>query len=103
MVIVLGIRDRLLYLYSSTTEAEAELEAQDVENGEYEFCDDLGQRLVGKITSPVTAFKAGGFRLVPEGVPDRAILDSFISRASILDRGCNGVITLDELRRLNHG
>jgi hypothetical protein len=41
MMLVLETNGSLLYLYSSGAEAEAHLEAIDIENGEYEVCDDV--------------------------------------------------------------
>ena len=99
MMLVLETNGSLLHLFSSTTEAESHLEAIDIENAEYEFCDDTGQRFVAEVVAPVTTFRAGSFRLRPDGAPDRALLVSFISRARSLERQCGGVRTLDDLRR----
>ena len=51
MILVLEINGALLHLFSSAAEVESYVEAIDVENSEYEFCDDSGQRFV----SPPTA------------------------------------------------
>jgi hypothetical protein len=99
MMLVLEINGGLLHLFSTATEAESHLEAIDIENGEYEFCDDTGQRFVGEVVTPVTTFRAGSFRLRPDGAPDRAFVVAFLSRARSLERQCNGVRTLDDLRR----
>lgn len=99
MVLVLENNGNLLYLFSSVLEAESRLEAIDVENQEYEFCDDVGQRFVGEITAPVTMLRSGSFRLHPEGLPDRTIIESFLNRARSLDRVCNGIKSLDDLRK----
>jgi hypothetical protein len=100
MILVLETNGSLLYLFSSALEAESHLEAIDVENSEYEFCDDTGQRFIGEIIAPVTKFGAGSFRLKPDGAPDRAVAASFVSRARSLDQTCNGIKSLDDLRRL---
>jgi hypothetical protein len=101
MILVLETNGGLLYLFSSAAEAESHLEAIDIENDEYEFCDDTGQRFVGEFLKPVTKFGAGSFRLKPDGIPDRAIVSSFLSRARSLDRSCNGIKSLDDLRKIH--
>jgi hypothetical protein len=101
MMLVLEANGSLLHLFSSATEAESHLEATDIENGEYEFCDDTGQRYVGEVVAPVSSFQAGSFRLRADGAPDRAFVAAFLSRARSLERQCGGVMTLDDLRRRN--
>jgi hypothetical protein len=49
MILVLEINGALLHLFSSAAEVESYVEAIDVENSEYEFCDDSGQRFVVEI------------------------------------------------------
>ena len=99
MLLVLETNGSLLHLFSSGTEAESHLEAIDIENDEYECCDDTGQRFVGEIIAPVTTWRVGSFRLHPDGAPDRLLVASFLSRARSLGRNCDGVRTLDDLRR----
>jgi len=101
MILVLETNGGLLYLFSSAAESESYLEAIDIENREYEFCDETGQRFVAELTAPVTALSAGGFRLRPDGLPDKAVVASFLGRARSLERGCDGVKTLDDLRKTN--
>ena len=103
MMLVLETNGSLLHLFSSAVEAESHLEAIDIENGEYEFCDDAGQRFVGEIVAPVTAFHAGSFLLRPTGVPNRALVVSLLSRARSLERQCGEVRTLDDLKRVTEG
>src|SRR5688500_8954712 len=99
MILVLETNGGLLHLFSSVREAESHLETIDIEHGEYEFCDDSCQRFVAEIITPVSTFRAGSFRLRPDRAPDRAVLDSFLSRARSLARQCEGVRSLDDLRR----
>jgi hypothetical protein len=99
MLLVLETKGGLLYLFSSVSEAESHLEAIDIENGEYQFCDDAGQRFVTEIIAPVTTFRAGRFRLKPEGVPEKSVVAAFLSRSRSLERGCEGVRSLNDLRR----
>ena len=99
MMLVFETNGSLLHLFSSTTEVELLLETVDIENGEYEFCDHTGQRFIGEVVAPVTYLRAGSFHLRPDGEPDRAIVMSALSRARSLGRPCDGVRTLDDLRR----
>jgi hypothetical protein len=99
MILVLETNGCLLHLFSSVREVETHLETIDIENGEYEFCDSSGQRFVAEVVTPVSFFRSGSFRLRPDGAPGRAVLDSFLSRARSLDRECEGVTTIDDLRR----
>jgi len=46
------------------------IEAIDIENGEFQFCSDTGQRYVGEITKPAGFFRQAEWRLRPEGKPD---------------------------------
>ena len=101
MILVLETNGGSLYLFSSAVEAESHIEAIDVGNNEYEFCNDMGQRFVSNVITPVTRFGAGNFNLKPDGIPDKAFVASFLSRARSLDRSCNGIKNLDDLRRLH--
>ena len=99
MVIVLEKDDGSLFLFDSISDAEAAFEAIDVENGEYEFCDDAGQRFVAEIVAPVRAFRAGSYRLHPSGSPDKELVSHLVARASCLVRAGAGIQSIDELRR----
>jgi hypothetical protein len=46
------------------------IETIDIENCEYQFCSDTGQRYVGKITKPAGFIRQAEWRLHPEGEPD---------------------------------
>ena len=94
--------DRELYLFASIDEAQKWLEAIDVENDEYDFCDMSGQRFDAEITSPVTITRAGSFRLVPEGEPDSALPLTFWASARRLGRTCGEIMTLDDLSARLH-
>jgi len=99
MMLILEINGGLLHLFSSAAEVESHVEAVDIENAEYEFCDDNGQRFAGKIVRPPGWFLPSRIHLVPVGVPEQTLVASFVSRARTLERGCDGVETLDDLRR----
>ena len=55
-----------LYVFSSTQEAERELEAIDVQQGEFEFCDLAGQQFAVTYTIPP---KVSGCGLIRSAVP----------------------------------
>ena len=97
MLIVLD-KDRELLLFASIAEAERYLEAIDVQNLEYEFCDELGQRFVGEITSLITTFRQGAFALRPEGSADSAFPSGMLARAIHLGRPSGDVTSLSELK-----
>jgi hypothetical protein len=101
MILVLD-RDRELYLFATTAEAETALEAIDIENDEYDFCDDAGQRFAAKITSPVTIFRPGAFQLLPDGQPDPALPLTFWASARHLAQRCGDIMTLDDLKARLH-
>ena len=98
MILALGKDDGSLHLFASLAEAESHFEAINIENCEYEFCDDTGQRFAPEIVAPITAFRAGSYRLRQTGTQDPALVSSFISRAHYLVRGCEGVQCLDDLK-----
>jgi hypothetical protein len=68
-------KDACLYVFDSVSAAESNLEAIDIENGEYELCDELGQPYLGELIRPGV-----GFRIVPQGSRDAFLPLSFINR-----------------------
>jgi hypothetical protein len=100
MMLVLETNGNLLSLFSSVADAESDLEAIDIENNEYEFCDDTGQQFLGEIIAPVTMFCHGNFRLKPDGQPDKANVASIVFRARSLERTCDGVKSLKDLKKI---
>jgi hypothetical protein len=96
-------RDGVLYAFDTMEHVSKEVEAIDIENGEYEFVDDTGQRLMPKIVDPVTSIRKGTFRLVSSGEPDQLYLESFIDRArEIADTGA-GISSIAQLRSVLKG
>jgi hypothetical protein len=75
MLLVLD-KDSCLYIFDSVDAAESDLEAIDIENDEYQFCDDSGRSYTGELVpcSP-------GFRIVQRGLPNPHLPLSFIERA----------------------
>ena len=61
--------DKVIEIFDSPENPPAWIEAIDIENEEYRFCDEKGQRYVGVIVRPVGYFRSGAFELRPEGQP----------------------------------
>ena len=99
MIIALANDDGSLFLFASHSEAEREFEAIDVQNGEYEFLDQFGRRLLPELASPIKAFDPGSYRLVKCGSADREELSRMLSRAKSLARFTEEIPTIDDLRR----
>jgi hypothetical protein len=91
-------RDNCLSIYGSLPDAAAHLETIDVEDGEYQFCDEHGQPYVGEVLKPVEKFSGGEFRIVPYGAPDARLPAAFVARASHYDSGVLGLKTLADAR-----
>ena len=70
-----------------------------IENAEIEFCDPTGQRLVGDIVAPATAFDAGKFRLLPHGAAQPSFAASIISRRRVLSQPFREIRSLVDVRR----
>lgn len=77
--------DLVIYVFPSTASPPDWIEAIDIENREYSFCDETGQIYEGRITSPIGVFSTGAFRLVPVGEPDKKNALDLIGRAVALD------------------
>ena len=89
----------VLYLFDSLEDALKDLEGIDIENHEYEFCDDTGQGFSAVLTTPVTAFHSGTFNLVSSGEPDPGLLQSFLDRAREIGKPSQGISSFDDLRK----
>jgi hypothetical protein len=89
--------DSVIETFASPDSPPTWIEAIDVENGEYEFCDDRGQKYIGKI------LKGEGFRavddleLVPDGPADMAHALKMIEEAVDIESG-NNFSDLEALR-----
>lgn len=82
-----------LYVFSSANDAERELEAIDVQQDEFEFCDGTGQRYAAVYTVPPRESRLGPLRTVDigaftlaaqEGV-DPTLPESFVQRAAHIE------------------
>lgn len=96
-----------LHVFDSTAEAERALEAIDVKEGAFEFCDSNGQRYSPRYTQPPNAFKVGPFglvdiglfRLSPEGDADLKQADQLLERAAHIESASiAGIKNLKDLR-----
>ena len=56
-------RDNNLSIHASVRDAERHLETIDVEDGEYQFCDESGQPYMGEVLKPVGKFSSGQCRM----------------------------------------
>ena len=89
-------RDNNLSIHASVRDAQGHLETIDVENGEYQFCDESGQPYMGEVLKPVGKFGSGQFRIVPRGAPDSTLPLSFISRSTDYRSKIPGLTTREE-------
>ena len=77
--------DAVIEVFDSADNPPDWIEGIDIENGEYQFCDDRGQPYVGVITRPSGWHKQPEFLLRPQGAPElRNVLD-LIERAETIE------------------
>ena len=99
MAMMLMLLDEpLLEVFDSPERPPSWIEAVDIENGEYQFCDENGQRYVGVITGPRRWFQDAKFQLRPEGVPDIKNALALVERAKAIKPN-DRFPDLDSLRR----
>jgi len=73
--------DLVIEIFASPDNPPDWIEAIDIENEEYAFCDDDGQRYAGIITQPAGWFLPAAFVLQPVGAPDMANAIGLVDRA----------------------
>ena len=73
--------DRVIETFDSPREPPNWIEWIDVENGEYQFCDDQGQRYRGVQVTRGAFFTHDGIELVPEGIADPANAIALVEEA----------------------
>jgi hypothetical protein len=83
MIMVL-LDEPTIILFDSPDNPPDCLEAVDVMNGEYSFCDDDGQRYVGVVTRSVGGSYPVEYRLRPDGEPDLALAKNLAETAVML-------------------
>jgi hypothetical protein len=77
--------DAVIEIFESPDDPPDWIEGIDIENGEYQFCDERGQRYVGVITCPSTVFRQPEFQLHPEGKPELRNVLALIDRAKAIE------------------
>jgi len=96
MILALDM-DMVLYLFDSVEQAEQKLEAIDIENHEYEFCDDKGLLFVAEMTTPVSALRCGSFKLIPANTNPH-LPNVFVKKARELGMSVEGIDNLEDLK-----
>lgn len=99
MIIALEKDDGSLFVLPTAAKAETEFETIDVENGEYEFCDDTGQRFLAEIVGSPTGFRGGSYRLRPSGTPDKEFFRQLVARATNLARSSPDIQSIGDLAK----
>jgi hypothetical protein len=97
-----------LYVFASTEDAERDLEAIDVQQDAFEFCDARGKRYSPTYTRPPKESRLGpfgvvdigAFRLMADGGVDAGLPESFVVRAHHLEHSSvpaiTSIVTLQE-------
>jgi hypothetical protein len=98
MLLVLDT-DGCLNIFNSVDAAQHHLEAIDIENNEYEFCDESGQPYAGELLPSRGMFSGDpGFRIVRRGSPDPSLPQSLINRTKHFWPKGTPFKTLDDAR-----
>jgi hypothetical protein len=99
---ILGLNKRgALFVFPSLAEAQLRLEAIDVQEEDFEFCDDRGQRyeivftIPPKVSSfgPVNLVDIGAFKLEATSSTDSELPESFTARAVHIEHSFDASIT----------
>jgi hypothetical protein len=94
--------DPVIEIFDSPEAPPSWIEWIDIENGEYQFCDDKGQRYVGAVTHPKGRFerwfKEPTFALRPEGTPNLKNVLELVDKAEFLESNSH-FPDLDALRQ----
>ena len=77
--------DPVIELFDSPDVPPNWIEAIDIENKEYQFCDEHGQKYIGVITRPASLFREASFELRPEGAPELKNVLLLIEEAELLE------------------
>jgi hypothetical protein len=105
---ILGLdRYGALHIFDSPADAERQLEAIDVKDDAFEFCDSSGQKYSPLYTRPPKLSKIGPFgvvdiglfRLSPEGKPDLKQAEDLLERAAHIESASiPGITSIEDLR-----
>ena len=77
--------DPVIEVFDTAENPPSWIEAIDIENGEYQFCDDKGQQYVGKVVHGIMKFGQPEFHLKPDGLPDIQNLYRLLDRAKDIE------------------
>lgn len=77
--------DPVIEVFGSPSDPPSWIEAIDIENAEYQFCDDNGQIFVGELVKPASLSRQPRFRLRPEGPPALANALGLLEKAKALE------------------
>jgi hypothetical protein len=100
-----------LYVFSSAIDAESYLEAIDVQDDAFEFCDARGQRFSPTYTrppkrsrlGPIGFVDIGAFKLTADGDIDSGLPERFVERAAHVEHtSFPDVTTIEALRHELH-
>jgi hypothetical protein len=101
MMLVFEKDDKSLMAFPSIDGVKGQCELIDVQNGEYEFCDDEGQRYshaVKKSKVVFGLFSSETFVLVPHDVPEIQNVLQLIDKTLYFDGKRCGIGSVDELK-----
>ena len=96
-----------LHVFTSAEDAQRHLEAIDVQQNAFEFCNASGQRYTPIFTrpprewrlGPIGMVEVGTFRLVAEGGIDSGVPERFVERAAHIEHTSFPLITSIEILR----
>ena len=77
--------DPVIEVFDSPDHPPSWIEGFDIENGEYQFCDERGQRYVGVVTRSSSWRRQPEFVLRPEGAPELENVLDLIRRAEAIE------------------
>lgn len=77
--------DQVIEIFDSPASPPGWIEAIDIENQGYSFCDESGQRYVGVIIRLGGWFGQDEYELQPEGVPDISNALTLVDKAKLIE------------------
>ena len=77
--------DRVIEIFDSPNSPPDWIEGMDIENQEYQFCDDIGQIYVGQISKSSSSLRQASWSLQPFGDPDIRNLKELINKAEVIE------------------
>lgn len=77
--------DPVIEIFESAATPPNWIECIDIENDEYQFCEDTGQRFVGEVVCRAGLFRSEQFCLIPEGEPDVMNALRLLDRAKAIE------------------